>query len=369
MYRGRLKRDFERWSELGLIEPARAERLLEEYDSRENAFSIGAVLLVLAAILLSASLLLLIAAGWQDIPRSVKIGGIILLIWVFHIAAALARWKGARSLEASLLLLGAASFGGGIALVGQLYQISGDAVDALMVWLGVTFGSAVLMRSGALTGLASLLLWGLFLTYLGEADFEWSGRLPLIVLAIAFAMLPLIWWTGADRVRHMVYLLVVAYLGWLYALDSSPVLAAAYLAVGLAVFSLLSQRLMPLPGPIARAGAAPAFYALLIAVLGLALLHIDVYGVGGRALLASIAVVTVILVMTLAGRDNGAARFLAYGVFVVEVFYLSYETIGSMLGSSGFFLLSGVVMAALAFAVIRLEQMFAARAKAGEDAA
>ena len=368
MYRGRLARDFARWTELGLLEPERAERLLAEYDARASSFSVGAVLLVLAAVLLSASLLLLIAAGWQDIPRNVKIGGVIGLIWIFHLGAAFARWRGAHRLDAALLLLGAASFGGGIALVGQLYQISGDAVDALLIWLTVTFASAVIMRSASLTGLSSLLLWAVFLTFLGENDFEWIGQTPWIVLGGAALMMPLIWWTGADRVRHVVYLLVAGYLGWLYGLYPSPVLAAAYLAVGLALFCALSQRLMPLPPVIARAGPTPAFYALVIAALGLALLHMDVTGVGGRALLGSITVVVTIVVLTLAGRDNGAARYLAYAMFSVEVFYLSYETMGSMLGSSGFFLLSGVVVAAIAFAVIRLERLFAARAGGKEVA-
>jgi uncharacterized membrane protein len=58
------------------------------------------------------------------------------------------------------------------------------------------------------------------------------------------------------------------------------------------------------------------------------------------------------------GRDNGAVRYLAYAAFAAEVLYLSYQTIDSILGTSAFFLLSGLVVALLAFVVVRLEKRF-----------
>ena len=65
-----------------------------------------------------------------------------------------------------------------------------------------------------------------------------------------------------------------------------------------------------------------------------------------------------IAAIALDGRDNGAVRFLAYSAFAAEVLYLSYETIDSILGTSAFFLLAGLVVAILAFIVIRLEKRF-----------
>jgi uncharacterized membrane protein len=62
--------------------------------------------------------------------------------------------------------------------------------------------------------------------------------------------------------------------------------------------------------------------------------------------------------IALCGRDNGAVRYLAYAVFAAEMLYLASETIGSILGTSGFFFISGLLVAAVAWVVIRLERRF-----------
>lgn len=360
MYRGRLARDLDRWVDMGLIEAPAARRLLEEYDGRSSSFSIGSALMVLAAVLISASLLLLIAANWNEFPRLMKIGGILGLIWLFHLSAAIASWRGATRLAGALLILGCASFGGGIALVGQLYHVSGDASDAMLVWLAVTIVSAILFRSPALTAAAGLLTWALFFYYLADYDFAWTGIYPWAVIAGGVATLALVWWTEAGRVRHLVYALALAFLQWLYFLHEVPWIALVYLVVGTCLFVLLSQRVVPLPS-VVQASAAPAFYALALAVIGLGLLHLEYEGPAARAALAAVTVGITVLTLALAGRDNGAARYLAYLLFSLEVLYLSFVTIDSMLGTSGFFLLSGVVVALLAFVVIKLEKAFAAR--------
>ena len=69
--------------------------------------------------------------------------------------------------------------------------------------------------------------------------------------------------------------------------------------------------------------------------------------------------------LALEGRDMGAVRYLAYVTFAVEILYLSFVTIDSMLGTSGFFLLSGLIVAVLAFVVIRMEKLFAAKPHEG----
>lgn len=361
MYRGKLARDLDRWVGMGLLEAPVARRLLDEYDGRKSSFSIGSVLMVLAAVLISASILLLVAANWEEFPRLLKIGGILGLIWLFHLCAAVASWRGASRLAGALLILGCASFGGGIALVSQLYHVSGDASDAMLVWLAVTIISATLFRSPALTAAAGLLTWALFFYYLDDYDLAWIGIYPWAVMAAGVATLALVWWTEAGRVRHLVYALALAFLQWLYFIHEASWIALVYLVVGTCLFALLSQRAVPLPA-VLRVSAAPAFYALVLAVIGLGLLHLEYDGPAARAVLAAVAVGLTVLTLALAGRDNGAARYLAYMLFSLEVLYLSFVTIDSMLGTSGFFLVSGVVVAVLASIVIKLEKVLAARA-------
>ncbi|MGO7164521.1 DUF2157 domain-containing protein, partial [Rhizobium johnstonii] len=80
MYRGRLERDLSLWVGKGLLGQETAGALLAEYDSRPASFSLGRVLMALAAVLLAAAILLVVASNWEAIPRLVRVGGILALI-------------------------------------------------------------------------------------------------------------------------------------------------------------------------------------------------------------------------------------------------------------------------------------------------
>jgi uncharacterized membrane protein len=108
-----------------------------------------------------------------------------------------------------------------------------------------------------------------------------------------------------------------------------------------------------------------ASYGLLLALLALGILQVDkmlsiifdknitqdvVYGILILALsIGSLAV---------CGRDNGSLRSIAYAAFSFEVLYLAFSTVGSMIGTSGFFLTAGVLVLLLAAFVRRMESRF-----------
>ncbi|WP_454745684.1 DUF2157 domain-containing protein [Ciceribacter selenitireducens] len=362
MYRGRLKRDLGIWVEKGLIGQGVADALLQEHDSRRSAFSIGGVLMVLAAVLISASILLLIAANWEEIPRLVKVGGIVALIWVFHLLAALAFGRGADRLGGALLVMGAACFGGAIALIGQLYHLSGDAFDAMLVWFAMTAVSAAAFRSGALTAMAGILSFAAFAALLEQFNGDWHmlyGWWPLFS-GLIIALLSL--WTGADRARHFIYWLLLAWFVWIYTLSIEVETAMTYAAGGTIAFLVATLPISPAANFLRRFEPAFAFYALVLALLGLVLLHAEWTDGTALALLGIATIALALAALALEGRDNGAVRFLAYAAFAGEVLYLSYVTIDSMLGTSAFFLLAGLVVAVLAGVVVKLEKVFARRA-------
>ncbi|GEO84899.1 MULTISPECIES: DUF2157 domain-containing protein [Alphaproteobacteria] len=361
MYRGKLKRDLNLWVDKGLIDQGVADALLSDVDSRRSSFSVGGVLMILAAVLVAASILLLIAANWEEIPRLAKVGGIVALIWIFHGSAALAFGRGADRFGGALLVLGSACFGGAIALIGQLYHLSGDAFDAMLLWFAMTVLSAAAFRSSALTVMAGFLAFAVFGAYLDEFDAEWHVLFGWWPLLASLVLGVLSRWTGAGRAGHFVYLLLIAWLGWIYALWPEVETAAAYAAGGMVLFLAATLPLSPVSDALRRQGAAPAFYAFVLALMGLCLLHLD--WTEGRAL-AGLGLVTIavsLLALALDGRDNGAVRYLAYTAFACEVLYLSFVTIDSMLGTSAFFLLAGLVVAVLAGVVVRLEKLFAKR--------
>lgn len=367
MYRGKLQKDLDLWVGQGLIARNQADSMLAELDGRRSSFSFGGVLMILAAVLIAAAILLIIASGWQEIPRVVKIGGVVALIWLFHLAAAILLSQGSPRIAAALLVLGSACFGGGIALVGQQYHLSGDAFDAMLVWFALTSVSAAVFRSGALTFFSGLLAWALFFTFLDEQGGVWSLYHLGAMLGGGAVVAALIPWTGAGRAQHFIYMLALALIFWFYTIAESEPLALGLAVTGAIILAAASLKMLPWHRFVSRAGAAPAFYGLVLALMGLALLHFDIEEGAPLALLALGTLGVCILALALCGRDNGAVRIVAYFAFAAEVLYLSFVTIDSMLGTSGFFLLSGFVVAIFAFVVVRLEKLFAARAKAAHQ--
>lgn len=360
MYRGRLKRDLDDWVGRGMIDVATAERLLADVDRRGARFSIGSVLSMFAAVLIAASLLMLIAANWELIPRLVKVVGIIALIWIFHIAALIARSQDANRLAAGSLVLGAAAFGGAIALIGQAYHLSGDTFSAMFLWFVMTAISAALFRSGALAIMTGALSLATFAG--GFESFGWDvtshGLWAWWPPAGAAAIFGLAYWTGANRAKHFGYILLVVWIWWMTILDRSEVYAFAVAVAGTIVFLALTLPGSPLAALHRRLGASGSFYALMMALSGFAYFQGSALEAVTIAALGVMVLALSIAAIALDGRDNGAVRFLAYGAFAAEILYLSYETIDSILGTSAFFLLSGLVVAVLAFVVIRLEKRF-----------
>jgi uncharacterized membrane protein len=361
MYRGRLERDLSIWVEKGLLQEATAGALLNEYDARPASFSLGKVLMILAAILLGAALLLVVASNWEAIPRLVRVVVILATIWTVHLGAAALLRRGAMAAASGLLVIGTLSFGGAISLVGQMYHLSGDQLTVMYLWFAIAVVSAVLFRSGVVAAVAGFLSWGSFAAYLDTYDTRWVGLDPWIVPLMAAVVIGLVRFTGADRVRHLAYLLLVGWLAWLYVVNENFWLALAYAVGGMLAFVLVSLPLSRRLALIRTAGSAPAFYTFLVAIIGLLLLHVELEHGWPFVTLALVTLGAAVLAIALQGRNNGAVRYLAYTAFAVEMLYLASVTVGSILGTSSLFLFSGLFVAAVAWIVIRLERRFVVR--------
>ncbi|MBD9445691.1 MULTISPECIES: DUF2157 domain-containing protein [unclassified Rhizobium] len=361
MYRGRLERDLSLWVEKGLLPEATAGALLEEYDARPASFSLGNVLMILAAILLGAAILLVVASNWEAIPRLVRVAVILAIIWVVHLGAAVMLRRGATGAAGGLLVIGTLAFGGAISLIGQMYHLSGDQLTVMYLWFGMAVVSAVLFRSGVVAAVAGFLSWGSFAAYLDTYDTRWVGLDPWIVPLMAAVVIGLVHLTGADRARHLAYLLLVAWLTWLYAVNENFWLALAYAIGGMLTFVLVSLPVARRSALLRTAGSAPAFYTFLVAIIGLLLLHIELEHGWQFVTLALVTLGAAVVAIALQGRNNGAVRYLAYAAFAAEMLYLASVTVGSILGTSSLFLFSGLFVAAVAWLVIRLERRFALR--------
>ncbi len=280
--------------------------------------------------------------------------------------------RGAPVLAQAFQLVATLAFGGAVALIGQMYHLSGDAADAVAVWWAMAFLAALLFRTPALAAVTAVLLAVLFATLVfDDAYVSFAGEATWYIPIGIALVIALIRYAGADRSRHIAYLTLIAWFGWLYSEIDTLSVAIAYTAIGFVGVCLASLPASPLYRLASTAGAAPAFYSFLLGALGILAmhLHIEVLSVRSTGLVADVTLAAVTLAyalagIMLAGRTNGAVRYLAYLLFSAESLYLASETIGSMIGTSGFFLVSGLVVALLAFLVIRLERRLGARSKA-----
>lgn len=371
MYRGRLQRDLEIWTGKGLLSKETAVSLLADYDSRPQSFTVGRMLMMLAAILIAAALLLFIASNWEAIPRIARVAMLIALIWAAYGGAAFQSARGGTYLPGALLLIGVSAFGASLALVGQMYHLSGDTESTALLWFLMCFATALLFRSAALTYYSGVLAWFYFTMQASDGDLP-NDIFAYGAPALAVMLVALTWYTSAARAKHLAYTLVLAWLAFRYVDDPSPFAAWSYAITGAVLFLLATLPISPLRALARRAGSAPAFYALVLAILGLGLNQIeqtDIFGAGPPSLpaivLAGLAAGFSVLAIALDGRDNAAVRYLGYAVFAVELLYMSLDVAGSMIGTSGIFLFSGVFLGVVAWLVIRLEKRFASQRRIG----
>jgi uncharacterized membrane protein len=228
----------------------------------------------------------------------------------------------------------------------------------MAVWFGIACIAAALFHSGSQVVVAGFLAWAYFCVFLEENDLKWTGWSPWAPPVMAAIVLALIYYTGAGRARHLVYLLLIGWLTWIYSLHQDLTTAVLFAAGGLVAFMAVSLPMSPLTRMIRNAGAAPAFYTFLFTSIGLFLIHFEVLSEQRLTVLGIATLAIAVAAITLCGRDNGAVRYSAYLVFAAEMLYLASETIGSIIGTSGFFLISGLLVAVVAWIVIRLERRF-----------
>lgn len=360
-----VERLIDKWQSDGLIDPETSRRLKADVEKRSAKFSLGTTLATLGGLLLGAAIIMLVAANWQDMPRLMRIGLVFALIWLGYLLGAWRELKGDRVLPVAFYAIGASAFGGGIALVGQMYHLSGDVQSAALVWALGVFAAALLLRSGFLTAYAA----GICLFYLSTfvISSDWSRPIDLsyqfrgiVLAALGYAIA---WFTRSRIAAHMMTWFVI---GWLFLnfFDQEQV-AILWGLVALGTVLILTEAFAHAQlERMTRFSYPLAAYGLLVALLALLVLKLEyrnflLADTFDHAIVYSILIlIYVVGSLALCGRNNGGLRAIAYVAFSAEVLYLAFETVGSMIGTSGFFLTAGILVMLLAVFVRRVEMRF-----------
>ena len=354
--RNRLLRDIERWETAGWLTADGAAAIRRDIAVRRSGIGLASVLATLAAVLVGFGVMSFVAANWQEMSKLARLLVIAAGLWSAFGGAA---WLQARNhpyFANAALLAGISIFGAGIMLIAQMYHMDGHPPDAVLLWGAGTLATGLLTRSNAVLAAALSLfcLWSLMESdsYLFAGRIHWHFLLPWAIVAAGFA---------ATRWRPGLHLLAIAFSGWIvllgYSLDrgrgyAGHLLVSAF-GVGLSAASILAGPTIDRWRQISGAMLAYGFAIAFLGSLGLQFVA-DIKGIH-TLLFGSIALLGIVATLLWAWRtDNRAVLWLAYGAFSIEIFSIYVKKIGTLLGTSAFFLATGLLVAALAWAAFRL---------------
>jgi len=368
-YTTRVKADVRRWVDEGLIDAAAAEKIARDVEARERrSLSFGSILAIMAALLFAAAILVVVAANWEAIPRLTRVVSLFALILAGYVGGALLKNAGHAAIAEGLWIIAAAAFGGSIALIGQMYHMSGDEAGVLLTWGIATGLAAAALRSNPLTIAAVGLIAG-WMFWVGF-DFWGNADVPYSYLAFAAALWVISLWTGSWASRHLILLSLYLFV-FLLAVQNEHL--AILIAAGLAgVSSLVFLAAVFLPGPVERITALDGrmtVHGLIGFLTGMFILHPWLFASGPMFIVCVLVTLAGIVgALMLAGRESRGLRWIAYIGFTLELATVYIVLAGTMLGTAGLFLAAGVALGLVAFVIIRVEKRLNAPAAEGAAA-
>ncbi len=356
-YATRVKRDIARWVEADLIDADAGRRISADVDANAaSQLSFGAVLAMMAAALFAAAILIFIAANWEAIPRLARAGMLFALILAGYGGGALLKLRDREAFGEAAWIVAAAAFGASIALIGQMYHLSGDEAQAVLVWCIATALAAAALRSGALT-VGSVLLGAAWLLMTASRNW-WDVEMPVAYLLLAVVLYLLSFWTQSRVSRVLLVLSLYLFAVVLYVKTDEAIEVAVVLA-GLSAGLFAAACLFPRDAEkVLRLGSALPVLALLGFLTGVGIVQVDLIEEPGFVVPSIAAFAGIVAALLIGGRENRRLRQLAYAAFIFQLGFIYVVMMGSMLDTAGFFVVGGISLSLLAWLIARLERRF-----------
>lgn len=351
-YRKRVDQDLVRWREAGWITTEGEAAIRRDIEKGVRTLGLANALAILSAVLIGFAVMSFVAANWQAMPRLLRIGMLIAAMWAaYGLSGVLAR-RGMTGFAHAAILLGVGIFGGSIMLISQMYHMDGNPADAVLLWAGGALLAGVGLRSNPALALAMVLVvyWGTTEALRLDRVF-WPFLVPWALVSAAF------YW---QRWRPGLHLSGLALTGFIvslgYRLNDGHAHGLVVVA-GLAVMaaSIAGERLKP---ELPALWSGSFNYGLVIALAGLwALQFFESPTLDTFILLAVLALALLIAAIFWGLKaGNRGALWIGYVGFSVEILAIYVETIGTLLNTSLFFLVAGLIVSGLAAIAYRLHQ-------------
>jgi uncharacterized membrane protein len=347
-----LEPQLKRWKDAELISSAQVERILEFEKQRARPALLYAVA-GLAGLAVAIGLVSIVASNWDLMPGRMKLVLDMLVVMLLGQAVVYLKTRPPAWLEeaATVALYGLTL--ASIALVGQVYQLGGNASQALIAWSVLTFPMMMLS-----TSLRASFLWlvGLEVTY-----FVGLSTLAKVSPALNDFALAAVYWAPLG-------LLALGRSRWL--LNVRPEQARQLRAMGWAQLVIMAsaasfafydalvrgQRAPWLPLAISLVATAASCWVtpstpagraqrLLLAVT-FACSHLPMFMPHGKwPVAAAVAFIGVFAVVALAAHERGRPRLLHLATAAVGLRLLAiyFEVFGSLLDTGLGLVLGGLL--------------------------
>lgn len=349
-YQQKIGRDLERWRAAGWIDEAGARAIRADLASRGRGVGLPGALAILAAVLIGFAVMSFVGANWQEMSRVFRLGLLTGLLWAAYALAATMFRRGLDTFGHAAVLAGCAIFGADIMLVSQMYHMDGNAPDVVLVWAAGTLLAGVLLRSNPALVFALVLfsIWGIWETGQREA-LHWPYLVPWALVSAAF------YW---QRFEPGVHVSGVALTGFILTYGQINHAVGGFETVtliGVVIGALSALGLVLRPG-LAAIWRGGILYGFFITFAGLFALQFF----KDPSLSAFLVLAVLALALTLAAvwwglaADDRRALWLGYLGFSLQILWIYGKTVGTLMGSSVFFLSAGFVVAGLAYFAYRL---------------
>ncbi len=265
LLRRELRSECRQWVDDGDISAEQGDRILARYGTSLDDGGDGSlaykVLVGIALLFVGMALLLLVSANWEEIPRAVRMQGLISTTLILNGIGIYHYLKDRSGL--GWLFVGGISYGASIMLIAQIYHLGEHFPDGLFYWALGLVPMAWLVRSRvlALLMLAIATLW-----MLSEGKFTPPWEMPLFLGAAVMVA----WQARSAGLLVVTVALTVSWLnlllGWIYGYPFWPEIEGGMVSLNMGLLALLfmgSHALAPSTFPhLRRAGTLLSLWSL-----------------------------------------------------------------------------------------------------------
>ncbi len=185
------------WIKKGIITSDQHHQILNLYSDKERTIGI---IPLLGSVLIGLGILSFIAANWQEIPHIARLILILFFMIGFYFSGEYFLKKSQEKLGISMISLGLFSFGAGIILIAQMFQLQAYDVTSWIIWGVAAILLTFLYQSPYLYIISAVILSITQAYSIGEFNTFSYFTFLLVIIGLGFYL-----WTQKNRLISWIF--------------------------------------------------------------------------------------------------------------------------------------------------------------------